>query len=150
MKYKLITYLKTNLDVSKEDITYNLLVAPIYAASIAYPLVCFIIIISENFTTKSFQSIIVVPVLLIFAVLVYFIFIYIFAHISQTFLLRKKRLNFFTIMANAFLIIIVYSIILFWNISNSAAAIILFSIFAIPIAITYWVLLFRVHQKIIK
>ncbi|SPL70269.1 hypothetical protein [Acinetobacter stercoris] len=147
MNYKLITYLKTNLDVSREDITDSLMMAPIYTASIAYPLVCLSIIIGENFTVESFESIITAPIFFIIVLLIYFVFVYVFAYISQTFLLRKKRLNFFTIMASAFLIIILYSSILSWNVSASGAVIMLFSIFAIPIVITYWVLLFKVHRK---
>ena len=147
MNYKLITYLKTNLDVSREDISDSLMMAPIYTASIAYSLVCLSIIIGENFTVESFESIITAPIFFIIVLLIYFVFVYVFAYISQTFLLRKKRLNFFTIMASAFLIIILYSSILSWNVSASGAVIMLFSIFAIPIVITYWVLLFKVHRK---
>nr|WP_174506793.1 hypothetical protein [Acinetobacter sp. Marseille-Q1620] len=90
MNHKLITYLKTNLDVSREDITDSLMMAPIYTASIAYPLVCLSIIIGENFTVESFESIITAPIFFIIVLLIYFVFVYVFAYISQTFLLRKK------------------------------------------------------------
>lgn len=145
---QLFRNLKKHLNVSIEDISHNLLLAPLYTALVAYPLLCaYFFFIIEYPTTELFKLIVSVLLFLVIVFLVYLTFVYVFAHLSQTFLLRKKCLNFYTTLASAFVILALYSTLLTWNLSDIGLSVLFFSLFAVPIVITYWVLLFRAHQK---
>ena len=84
---------------------------------------------------------------LIIIFILYFVFIYVFIYALQRLLVKLNRLNFWFIMLCAIVLTLIFSFSIFLLGSIDFSIFLIVSLFSIPIALMYWILLFSQHQK---
>lgn len=143
-----IKALSLQLNVNLDQVKKSLALAPLYTLLIIFgSLYLFILIQNPSEILNSLQ---ILPIFLSYTaaiLIVYFIFTFIFIYSSQLLLIKINHLNFWSIMLSAIVLTVIFSLIVLWLAPVDLAFVSILSVFSMPIALIYWILLLIEHRK---
>lgn len=136
------------LKVNHQHIQHSLIWAPIYACLIVFGILYIVVIMTSHFSVQGTQEILVIFSIYSAVILVsYYVLTCVFIYMTQLWLLKHNRLNFWWIMLSAIALSGIFSLIILLLSTELKQMVVLIPIMAMPIALCYWLLLLRHHQK---
>jgi magnesium-transporting ATPase (P-type) len=140
--------LSLKLHVNREQIQKCLLWAPLYTCLICFGCVYILILISSNFDFKSSLEILFIFTAYSAVILItYYVLTCIFIYMAQLWLMKRRKLNFWWIMLSAIMLSCIFILMVLLLGPSMLGMIPATPIVATPIALCYWLLLLRQHQK---
>lgn len=148
----LIKTLSLKLNVDRNQIKKSLMIAPLYPLIIYYFLSASAVAISltiefRSFGLEPFGMFLMFLPFVAGAIIFYFIFLYVLIYITQVFLLKYCYINFWSILLCAISLTIILIFLGFIVLNLTLSDSWTLYLFSIPTAISYWILLFKTHQK---
>ena len=143
-----IQILSLSLRVNRKQIQQCLLWAPLYSCLICFGLVYALVLISSNFDFKSSLELLFIFSAYSAVILItYYVLICIFIYMTQLWLMKRRKLNFWWIMLSAIMLSCIFILMVLLLGPSLIGMIPAIPIVAAPIALCYWLLLLRQHQK---